>query len=205
MPTDDLLGHRVVVFASALIYWGGVGLQARRVRHQIGRSPNVAPQGTKERLLWAGWFLVVAGWMAQPFLAGGDQALPGLKLHAAWIRFGTSAFGMSLVVAGYIGTLWCYAAMGRTWRMGIDRREQTALVTHGPYRWVRHPIYLFQVVMLLGVLLLLPTAVSLGLMLLHLVCVGFKVADEEAHLMSVHGSIYRDYVARTGRLLPRLW
>jgi len=205
MPTDDLLWHRVVVFSSAVTYWAGVWLQARRIRHQIGHSPNVAPRGTKEQLLWTGWILVAISWMAQPFLAGGDEAWPGLRLYPGGVRFSTSVIGLSLLAAGYAGTLWCYAAMGRTWRMGIDRSEKTALVTHGPYRWVRHPIYLFQVVMLLGVVLLLPTGVSVGMVLLHLACVGLKLADEEAHLARVHGLDYQDYVARTGRLLPRLW
>ena len=31
--------------------------------------------------------------------------------------------------------------MGRSWRMGIDPAEKTSLVTRGPYRWMRHPIY----------------------------------------------------------------
>jgi len=39
--------------------------------------------------------------------------------------------------------------------MGIRKREKTILVRNGPYRFVRHPIYLFQTLMLLGALLLL--------------------------------------------------
>jgi len=207
MPTEteDLQLRRVLVFTSALIYWGGVLVQARRVRRQIGRSPNVAPRSPKERLLWAGWFLVVMGWLVQPLLAGEDEALPGLQVHGAWVGLGSLGAGVAFLLAGYAGTLWCYAAMGQTWRMGIDRSEHTALIMRGPYRRVRHPIYLFQVVMLAGVLCLLPTAVSLGLLMVHLTCVGFKVADEEAHLLKEHGTAYGDYAARTGRLLPRVW
>jgi protein-S-isoprenylcysteine O-methyltransferase Ste14 len=204
IETDDLLLRRAFVFASALIYWGGVWVQARRVRRQIGRSPNVAPHSTKERLLWVGWFLVVMGWMVQPFLAG-DDALPGLRIHETWIGVGSLLAGVAFLLSGYAGTLWCYTAMGRTWRMGIDRGERTPLVMHGPYRRVRHPIYLFQVVMLVGMLSLLPTMVSLGVLAVHLTCVSFKVADEEAHLRRVHGVAYGDYTARTGRLLPRIW
>ena len=94
--------------------------------------------------------------------------------------------------------------MGRTWRMGIDHVEATPLIMHGPYRRVRHPIYSLQTLMLLGVLCLLPTVLSGAVLVLHGVCVGFKVADEEAHLLKLHGSAYREYAARTGRLLPRL-
>jgi protein-S-isoprenylcysteine O-methyltransferase Ste14 len=203
--TEDLFLRRAAVFASALVYWAGVWVQARRVRRQIGRSPNVAPRGMKERLLWAGWFVVVMVWMAQPFLVAANEPLPGFRIRSAWVGSGPLVAGVSLLGLGYAGTLWCYAAMDRMWRMGIDRAERTELVTRGPYRWVRHPIYLLQGVMLLGVLLLLPTGASLALVGIHLLCVLFKVADEEAHLRAVHGPAYLEYASRTGRLLPRVW
>ena len=58
--------------------------------------------------------------------------------------------GRALIAAGYLGTLWCYATMGDAWRMGINRAEKNELVNRGPYPFVRHPIYLFQIVMLAG-------------------------------------------------------
>lgn len=203
MPTDDLLLRRALVFASALIYWGGVWIQARRVRRSIGRSPNVAPRGPKERLLWLGWFLVVLSWLGQPFLARDRSALPGLSLYPVVAPVVSLTAGLGLLIAGYAATLWCYAAMGAGWRMGINPGEKTALVTRGPYRRVRHPIYLFQIVMLLGVWLLLPTALFIGVILLHLICVWIKAADEESYLLGLHGEVYRDYLAHTGRLWPR--
>jgi protein-S-isoprenylcysteine O-methyltransferase Ste14 len=88
--------------------------------------------------------------------------------------------------------------------MGVSRREKTGLVRHGPYRYMRHPIYLFQVIMLLAVIFLLPTACSVILLAVHLVCVILKSLDEEAYLLGVHGSEYQDYLSKTGRFLPRI-
>ena len=59
MPADNLFLNRAVVFVSVLVYWGGVLVQARRVRRRIGKSPNLKPRGTKEWLLWAGWLLML--------------------------------------------------------------------------------------------------------------------------------------------------
>ena len=196
MPNDELFWRCTVALASALVYWAGVLVQARRVRKQIGKSPNLRPRGSREKLLWAGWLLVIVIWIAQPFVTG-LRFVPFL-LHPLALFF-----GVALTIAGYAGTLWCYAAMGDTWRIGINRKEQTTLVTHGPYRWVRHPIYSFQSVMLVGVVLLLPTALSLIMLALHLLCVGLKAADEEAHLLTIHGQSYRDYRNRTGKLFPK--
>jgi protein-S-isoprenylcysteine O-methyltransferase Ste14 len=113
------------------------------------------------------------------------------------------AGGLLAVAAGYAATLWCYALMGDTWRMGVDSAEKTTLITRGPYAVVRHPIYLFQLVILAGVVLLLPNLLGLAMLALHLVCIWLKAADEEAHLLRVQGDPYRAYLERTGRLWPR--
>jgi protein-S-isoprenylcysteine O-methyltransferase Ste14 len=49
-----------------------------------------------------------------------------------------------------------------------------------------------------------PTWPMLALAVVHLGLTELKARHEEQHLSSVHGAAYRDYVARTGRFLPRL-
>jgi protein-S-isoprenylcysteine O-methyltransferase Ste14 len=215
MP-DELLIRRVVVASSGVVYWGGVLIQAQRVRRHIGRSPNLKPRTVKERVLWVGWLLVILAWILQPILLRAhlrpNQA-PVLQIWpfdftlwtlALGLRFASAAVGIGLITAGYLGTLWCYAAMGDAWRIGVNRSEKNALVTSGPYRRIRHPIYSFQVVMLLGAALLLPTILSLAILLFHFSCVRIKATDEEAYLRTVHGLTYDKYVALTGRLFPKL-
>jgi protein-S-isoprenylcysteine O-methyltransferase Ste14 len=204
MSSDDLVVNRVFVFAFALVYWAGVYVQARRIRRRIGRSPNVKPLGTKERLLWAGWSLVVITWLLLPFLAGANHSWSWLRIIPSVPGRVGLFFGILLTMAGYAGTLWCYVVMGNAWRIGVNRAEKTLLVTRGPFQWVRHPIYLFQLLMLAGTALLLPTPISLLVLVVHLVCLVVKAADEEEYLRSVHGDEYGNYVLRTGRFLPRL-
>lgn len=195
-----------VVCASGLIYWGGVWVQAKRIRRKIGRTPNIRPRGTRERLLWLGWTIVVIGWIAQPLLLNGKNPggilfglCPDLSHPAAlWA-------GIAIIVLGYLGTLWCYAAMGAAWRIGIDTEKTASLVETGPYRRMRHPIYSFQMVMLIGALLLLPTLASLAILLLHFICASIKAGDEEKHLTVVYGDEYRAYRGRSGKFFPRFW
>ena len=201
--SDDFFWRRAVVVGSALVYWVGVYIQARRVRRHIGRSPNLRPRGPRERLLWAGWLLVILVWAGQPFLIGFGSLPRWLEIFPPLVHPLGFVFGLVLIVSGYAATLWCYAAMGDAWRIGINRQEANALVTSGPYGVVRHPIYLFQIVMLAGAALLLPTILSLGILGLHLLCVRAKSSDEEAYLQTVHGPDYRNYLSRTGRLFPR--
>lgn len=205
MDLDELWLRRAVVCAGALIYWGGVLIQGRRIRKRIGRSPNLKPRDTRERILWAGWMLVIFTWIVQPLFANTTTKLPGLAINPACLHPLGLIGGLILTVAGYAATLWCYNIMGNAWRIGINRKEKNELVTAGPYRWIRHPIYAFQTVMLLGAVLLLPTICSVALVVLHLIFVLIKAKHEEAYLVTVHGDAYRDFMAKTGRLFPKLW
>jgi protein-S-isoprenylcysteine O-methyltransferase Ste14 len=106
-------------------------------------------------------------------------------------------------VLGYASTILCYIAMGNAWRMGVNRAEKTQLVTAGPYRFVRHPIYLFQGVMVAAIVVLLPSAISLFVLVVHILCVRTKAADEDAFLQTVQSQDYQEYRARTGGWFPR--
>ncbi len=205
MPTDELFWRRVVVCAGALIYWGGVYVQGRRIRKRIGRSPNLKPRDTRERLLWAGWMLVILAWIVQPLLLGNKAEWPGLRIHPQCLHPAGLIGGIVFTVAGYASTIWCYVIMGNSWRIGINRKEKNELITAGPYRRIRHPIYAFQSLMLAGAVLLLPTICSIAVLLLHLICATIKARDEETYLLGVHGDAYREFMAKTGRLFPRFW
>ena len=106
MSSDDLAVNRVIVFAFALVYWAGVYVQARRIRRRTGRSPNVKPRGTKERLLWAGWSLVVITWLVLPFLAGANHSWSWLRIIPSLSGRAGLFLGILLTMAGYAGTLW---------------------------------------------------------------------------------------------------
>jgi protein-S-isoprenylcysteine O-methyltransferase Ste14 len=203
MTVEGFILRRVIVLGSGLVYWAGVWVQTRRVRRKTGRSPGVRPRGVKEKALWAGWSAVVVSWLALPFLVGRSAWLPGSEILSSLVNPSSLVLGTSLTVLGYAGTLWCYAAMGDAWRMGILRKETTRLVTHGPYRLVRHPIYLFQVLMMAANAILLPCALFFAILCLHVVCVAIKATDEEAHLAKQLGENYQAYRSISGGWIPR--
>lgn len=147
---------------------------------------------------------MITGWIGQPFL---------LKNYGEGILFSfinelyqPSGIipGVLIAVFGYAGTLWCYAVLGDSWRMGINRKEKVILIRYGPYQFVRHPIYLFQIMILIGMFFLLPTLFSFIILLIHIACVIIKALDEEAYLISIYGSEYRGYMSNAGMLLPKV-
>ncbi|WP_435186106.1 methyltransferase family protein [Amycolatopsis thermoflava] len=113
--------------------------------------------------------------------------------------------GLTLAVAGIVGTLLAQHAMGLSWRIGVDRAETTHLVTGGPFRWVRNPVFTAMAAVGAGLALMAPNPVTLAAAAALIAAIEIQVrAVEEPYLLATHGRDYRDYATRTGRFLPRL-
>ncbi len=200
--TGQLFFRQIFVFVTALIYWGGVLILASRIRRHTGKTPNLRPGSLKERLLWLAWLFIIAGWIGQPLIIGKFSNSPLFYFSDHFTGLFVLFTGILLALSGYAGTLWCYSAIGSSWRMGINRKEKTELIKTGPYKFIRHPIYSFQVIIILGMAFLLPTPLSLVILIINYVSVRIKAFDEEAYLERVHGTEYSAYLSRTGRFLP---
>jgi protein-S-isoprenylcysteine O-methyltransferase Ste14 len=99
---------------------------------------------------------------------------------------------------------WIVAAqsqMGRHWRVGIDRTNETSLVVKGLFRWSRNPIFLAMRVNMLGLFLAMPTAVTLALLMCSELTVQVQVRLEEQFLLSKHGAAYENYCRQVRRWL----
>ena len=141
----------------------------------------------------AGFALALAGpplLHALPALASRDPlgllsaaALPGLLLAAT---------GATLALASQ-------AAMGQSWRVGVSRGEIGSLVTSGPFRYSRNPVFLGQALLLTGVALALPSLATLGGLFLFLAAANLQIRDEERGLRQTHGAAYETWAAHVPR------
>ena len=101
--------------------------------------------------------------------------------------------GIALLVLALIWVLVAQLQMGDSWRIGIDEKSESALVQHGLFGVSRNPIFLGMLVMLVGLLLLLPTAVTLTITALGFFLIHVQVRLEEAYLTEKYGENYRKY------------
>ena len=88
--------------------------------------------------------------------------------------------------------------------MAVSKAKKGDLITDGPFRLVRHPIYALSRALMASSLLVVPNWPMLALLLVHFLLTQIKARTEEEHLLAIHGDAYRDYRARTGAFLPRL-
>lgn len=99
---------------------------------------------------------------------------------------------------------WVHRSLDVNFSPALRIREGHTLVAHGPYRWVRHPMYSMAVMAWLAAGLAAANwfiALGAPVFLLH---VWRRIPHEEAMMLEAFGGEYRAYQGRTGRLLPRL-
>ncbi len=112
------------------------------------------------------------------------------------------AVGLALAVAGAVLSIVSRRLLGRNWSATVQLKQEHELITNGPYRFVRHPIYTGLLLLFLG------NAVMVGdwrgLLAVALVSVSFwrKLRLEEVWLTAHFGEPYRRYQARTKALIP---
>jgi protein-S-isoprenylcysteine O-methyltransferase Ste14 len=195
----------VVVAVTVSLYWTGVGAMIVRVRRHLRKDAGLVPEQARERMMWLVWVPLVAAWIMLPWLAT-THAQAGLALPG-WTRDGAAlalrAVAALVAIACLLATARCWKRMGDDWRMDVSSRS-TALITDGPFRRIRHPIYAFSILLMICTAVVLPTAPMIAIAVVHVTLMHLKARNEEAHLASVHGDAYAQYVARTGRFVPRL-
>ncbi len=109
--------------------------------------------------------------------------------------------GLVFLAIALIWVLIAQAQMGDSWRIGIDAEVETALVQHGVFALSRNPIFLGMQLMLLGLLLVLPNAVTLTTCILGVALIQIQVRLEEDHLSQMHGQKYSIYQQQVRRWL----
>lgn len=129
-------------------------------------------------------------------ILGPIDALNTEAVHAA---------GGGLFFGGLISTVLAQAAMGDSWRIGVDHAEQTELVTDGPFSYVRNPVFAGMIPAGVGIALLVPSVVAILAVSMLVVALEIQTrAVEEPYLLKAHGERYATYAGRVGRFFPRV-
>ncbi len=100
---------------------------------------------------------------------------------------------------------WSFRTLGTSYRGGVGLHDEHELVTTGPYRRIRHPIYAaFIGIMLLVLPLTANWLLGLSGLILVLSVAAVRIPREERLLHERFGPRWERYRERAGRLLPRL-
>jgi protein-S-isoprenylcysteine O-methyltransferase Ste14 len=117
-----------------------------------------------------------------------------------WLRWaGVPVFALA------VGLLaWTLRSLGTNLTDTVVTRRAHTLVTHGPYRWIRHPFYDAMALVIVAIALIAATWFVLAAGVVVFGLLAKRVTTEEAKLLARFGDAYRVYRERTGRFLPKV-
>jgi protein-S-isoprenylcysteine O-methyltransferase Ste14 len=162
----------------------------------VGRRPEVPRQN----------FKLVFVPLATTFFYLFYQSVPSWPL---WLRMNPlsqkiqvplTVAGLAFAIIGPAVALWGILHLGRSFGIFVTVRK---IVSSGPYRWVRHPMYLGWVCFCIGLALANFSPAYVFLASMHILLLVYRAHLEETELAR-SSEEYRDYKDRTGFIFPRL-
>jgi protein-S-isoprenylcysteine O-methyltransferase Ste14 len=164
-------------------------------------------------VFWVGWLVAALGAKKG---RGGARQIPlrglaalavilifrvfrggGLEVHSLVL----GVIGVAVFATGIALAIWARVYLGRNWGMPTSQKADPELVTSGPYRFVRHPIYSGLLVGVLGTVL---ATNLIGLIIVGVLGAYFyySASVEERNLTATFPTTYPAYRDRTKMLIP---
>ena len=144
---------------------------------------------------------VALGLMIVPLVHVFSSALDGYNMFLpTWVR----VIGVVGFFFGFLVYSWSHIALTTNWSPVLEIKEKQKLITSGPYKYVRHPMYtgfwlwsVFQGILLSNWAVLVLGILSFGLMYFS------RIKHEEKLMIEGFGNSYKEYMKKTGRILPK--
>jgi protein-S-isoprenylcysteine O-methyltransferase Ste14 len=198
MNTETIF--RLITFSTLLIS-AGISIYFRlKADRETGQTISRSVDGnilmTIIRLggliLWLSPILYVLnpGWM--------EWSKIGLSDELRWL-------GVGLGILCVFGIYWLFSNISNNITPTSITRREHKLITSGPYRWVRHPLYTIGASLFVSLGMMADNWFIALLGLLMFIVMAIRTPKEEANLIEKFGDEYRNYMKNTGGFLPKLF
>ena len=116
-----------------------------------------------------------------------------------------NTLGLALFVVGMTIAFVAVFTLRRSYSGTLVIREDHQLITHGIYRYTRHPVYLGVIMAILGLPIFASSLYGLLIMLVLIPIFLYRIGMEERLLTEEFGDAYRDYQETTSKLVPFIY
>jgi protein-S-isoprenylcysteine O-methyltransferase Ste14 len=172
----------------------------------LRKRPPKEPEAKRDRMSLLGIFLQMCAYFLVWFQPPGRPFLPPVAVLSGSIGIALSAFTLALAV----GSVWLTASavrtLGKQWAVAARLVEGHKLITAGPYRFVRNPIYTGMLGMLVATGLAMEHWTAfVAAIVLFAVGLVIRVRSEEKLLCAAFGKEFEDYARRVPAVLPGIY
>ncbi len=196
--TDESVFRNIVIINIAVTLPIGLyyRIKSQATREKLARREEGVSLMIGLRLCGLLAWIALTAYLINPvWMAWSSVALP------AWLRWIGSFLGLFAVPPLLA---WTFQSLGKNLTDTVVTRREHTLVTHGPYRWVRHPFYDVMLIWVVSMTLLTANwlLALLGFSAFAMMVVRTRI--EEKKLIERFGDEYRTYMERTGRFFPHV-
>ncbi len=128
-----------------------------------------------------------------------------LTVSAHWLQNGLAAGGLLLYGLGCLLLAAAFRMLGRSFRAEGAAPRLDKLLTGGPYRFVRHPMYTGLLCLSLGLSCMTQSLVCFAVFGVYLLLIIRVIDREEEELRRAYGDQYRLYQRNVRKLVPRVY
>lgn len=139
--------------------------------------------------------LLVTGAIYAFYTEGVKYLLPIWYLNQPILQI----IGWGILLFALIWIAFAQHQMSNSWRIGIDEKHKTRLVTEGVFSISRNPIFLGMISTLFGLFLVIPNALTFMVFITGFIVVQIQVRLEEEFLLKTHGEYYKTYCSQIKR------
>lgn len=198
-----MISYGAIILLSWVIFLAVWGVGALNVKRDV-RGGGVSSALARYWLLRLGVALVIILILRLGRRMNGGSFPRGLITYwfqppeiLGWVAAALTMCGIALAI-------WARVYLGRNWSSHPAVKVDHELVTSGPYRYVRHPIYTGLMLAAFGAVLI-SSPFGIGLFVVVFLIFFFRIAKEEKLMLALFPNEYADYQTQTKRLIPFLW
>jgi protein-S-isoprenylcysteine O-methyltransferase Ste14 len=189
-----------IIFVGVILSAFMISGYFRRKAKQSGETISRRAEGSAALFLRMGLAMLFFGSIALHVISPSLMDWASLELPI-WLRWAGAALALLCVPLLW----WVFTSIGDNISETVLTKVDHQLVTEGPYRWVRHPLYTVALLMFFSLGLM---AASWLIMLYSAAGVAIfrwvVIPKEELRLVQTFGQDYQAYQSQTGAMLPRL-
>jgi protein-S-isoprenylcysteine O-methyltransferase Ste14 len=169
--------------------------QRLSVKERIKEIVRAEGRASAVLLMVQGIYLIV---LLPPYLLFPSNFLLFQMPFPGWLRW--AGVGLGCLSSPFLA--WVHYVLNKEWSVTLKLQADHKLVTSGPYRRIRHPMYTVHLAYFLSWVLVSANFLFLMYYVLAILLITLRIPKEERMMLEKFGEEYRAYMKRTGRLLP---